>query len=103
MKSVPLAFSAPNLQLEYILLAITGEIDLAIDTQDRVPLRNDELVQELTPSAYNMTWPFDARPDPNCDPTQEPIEMWLAGNYTAHVGRFFHVYRVLLLTLPTGQ
>ena len=29
-----------------------------------------------------------AEPDPNCDPTQGPCEMWLPGNYSVVVGKF---------------
>ena len=66
----------------------TGEIDLDIDTQDHVPVGEDTLVEPLDPGAYNVTWTVTAKPDPNCDPTQEPCEMWLPGNYTANVGTF---------------
>jgi hypothetical protein len=63
----------------------TGEIDLEIDTQDGVPVVDDEFEEPLGPGAYNVTWPIDARPNPNCDPMQEECENWLPGNYTAHV------------------
>lgn len=66
----------------------TGEIDLLIDTVDGVPVGEDELMEELAPGAYNVTWTVHAKPDPDCDPTQQPCEMWESGNYTANVGRF---------------
>jgi hypothetical protein len=63
----------------------TGEIDLGIDTADGIPVGEDELLQSLAPGAYNVTWTVKAKPDPNCDPTQEPCEEWVPGNYTADV------------------
>lgn len=73
----------------------TGEIDLLIDTQDGIPVGEDELMEELAPGAYNVTWAIHAKPNPNCDPTQNPCEEWLAGNYTANVGMFFNEYATL--------
>ena len=64
----------------------TGEIDLLILTQDGIPLGDDTLSEPLKPGSYNVTWNVQAKPDPRCDPTQEPCEQWLPGNYTVDVG-----------------
>ena len=64
----------------------TGEIDLLINTQDGLPVGENELNEPLKPGTYNVTWSAKAKADPNCDPTQGPCEMWLPGNYTANVG-----------------
>jgi hypothetical protein len=63
----------------------TGEIDLLIDTADGIPLQHNELSEPLAPGAYNITWSVEAKPDPNCDPTQDICEQWIPGNYTANV------------------
>ena len=64
----------------------TGEIDLDIDTVDGIPVGENELEEPLPPGTYNVTWTAKAKPDPKCDPTQEPCEEWVPGNYTVHVG-----------------
>ena len=66
----------------------TGEIDLEINTADGIPVGQGQLMEPLAPGGYNVTWTVSAKPDPNCDPTQEPCEEWIPGNYTANVGRF---------------
>ena len=45
-----------------------------------------ELMMPLDPGTYNTSWKVEARPDPNCDPTQQPCEQWEVGDYTAEVG-----------------
>ena len=67
----------------------TGEIDLLINTVDGIPVGDNELSEPLKPGSYNVTWTVHAKPDPHCDPTQEPCEEWLPGNYTANVGMCF--------------
>ena len=64
----------------------TGEIDLLINTADGIPVGENELSEPLNPGSYNVTWHVDAKPDPNCDPTQQLCEQWVPGNYTANVG-----------------
>ena len=64
----------------------TGEIDLEIDTADEIPVGENELEEPLAPGAYNVTWTVAAKPDPNCDPTQQLCEQWIPGKYTANVG-----------------
>ena len=61
----------------------TGEIRLEIHTQDGIPLGQSQLSEPIDPGTYHVKWDADASPDPNCDPTQGPCEMWLTGNYTA--------------------
>lgn len=63
----------------------TGEVDLFIRTVDGIPLGDDELLVASKPGTYNMGWTLKAAPDPSCDPTQQPCEMWLPGNYTIDV------------------
>ena len=63
----------------------TGEIDLLILTQDGIPVGQNDLSEERPPGQYEVTWSAQAKPDPSCDPTQQPCEMWLPGNYTVHV------------------
>ena len=66
----------------------TGEIDLLIETQDGIPVGENDLSEEHAPGQYSATWNTQAKPDPSCDPTQQPCEQWLPGNYTVHVGTF---------------
>ena len=42
----------------------------------------------MDPGTYNAGWKVKAAPDSGCDPTQQPCEQWLPGNYTANVGMF---------------
>ncbi len=64
----------------------TGEISLNIETQDLIPIGQSELFIPQNPGTYNVTWNASAKPDPNCDPTQGPCEMWIPGNYSVEVG-----------------
>ena len=64
----------------------TGEIAMNIDTQDGIPLGQSQYSAPLQPGTYTVKWTGEAAPDPDCDPTQGPCEMWLAGNYTVNVG-----------------
>lgn len=72
----------------------TGEIDLVIHTKDGIPLAQSKLMVPQDPGSYNVKWEGTAAPDPNCDPTQGPCEMWLPGNYTAEVGKNIITYGV---------
>lgn len=63
----------------------TGEIDFLIQTVDGIPVGNNDLSEPLAPGSYNVTWHMRAKPDPNCDPTQNFCEEWVPGNYTAQV------------------
>ena len=66
----------------------TGEIDLLINTVDGIPVGENELEEPLKPGAYSVSWTIDAKPNPNCDPSQELCEEWLPGNYIANVGEY---------------
>ena len=50
---------------------------------------NSELIEPLQPGSYNTTVSVDAKPDPNCDPTQDICENWLPGNYSVVVCKFY--------------
>eukprot|EP00118_Oscarella_pearsei_P024642 m.306495 g.306495 ORF g.306495 m.306495 type:complete len:265 (+) comp41298_c0_seq1:34-828(+) len=63
----------------------TGEAIVEISTVDGIPLSDGEIQEEKQPGTYSMTWNVHAKPDPNCDPSQQPCEQWLPGNYTAKV------------------
>lgn len=59
-----------------------------IHTQDGVPLGQSNLIEPQQPGSYGAQWSANAEPDPNCDPTQGPCEMWLPGNYSVEVGMY---------------
>ena len=62
----------------------TGEVSFLILTQDGFPVGENELIESLAPGNYNLTLEFKTHP---CtDPSQEPCEMWLPGNYTVRTG-----------------
>ena len=65
----------------------TGEYSLLIRTVDGIPLGQNFLTEPQQPGKYSIYWDVDAAPDPDCDPTQGPCEMWLAGNYTVEIGK----------------
>ena len=65
----------------------TGEISLLINTKDGIPLGQRVLSEPLDPGTYTDEWKVTAAPDPNCDPTQGPCEMWLPGNYSVQIGK----------------
>ncbi|XP_025092587.1 countin-1-like [Pomacea canaliculata] len=62
----------------------TGELILFIETVDGIPVETGLLLEAQKPSAFPSPQSFalKAKPDPNCDPTQDFCEMWLPGNYT---------------------
>lgn len=64
----------------------TGEYSLLIRTVDGIPLGQRYLTEPQKPGTYNLKWDVSAEPDPDCDPTQGPCEMWLPGNYSVEVG-----------------
>ena len=66
----------------------TGEIDLLILTADGIPVGQNELMEPQQPGTYNVSWSVQAKPDPNCDPTQQICEMWEVGKYQANVGEW---------------
>lgn len=65
----------------------TGEIVISITTQDGIPLGNSLLVLPQNPGNYSVSAKGEAKPDPDCDPTQGPCEMWLPGNYSVDLGK----------------
>ena len=64
----------------------TGEYDVLIKTVDGIPLGQSYLTEPQQPGTYIIKWDVTAKPDPNCDPTQQPCETWKPGNYSASVG-----------------
>ena len=64
----------------------TGEIQMVMHTQDGIPVGQSHLVSPQQPGTYNVKWDGSAAPDPNCDPSQGPCEMWVPGNYSVKVG-----------------
>ncbi|KAK3774916.1 hypothetical protein RRG08_007273 [Elysia crispata] len=60
----------------------TGEIIVGVDTVDGIPVESGFLQEPLAAGNYNKTLTLKAEPDPDCDPTQQPCEMWYPGNYT---------------------
>ncbi len=70
----------------------TGELALEIATADGVPLGQDSILLPEAPGSYGTKYTASAKPDPNCDPTQGPCEMWIAGNYTAKIGEYNYNY-----------
>ena len=65
----------------------TGIIALEIHTQDGIPIGDNQLMEPQDSGTYNAKWNSKAAPNPDCDPTQSPCEMWLPGNYTVTVGK----------------
>ncbi len=66
----------------------TGEIDLEIITADGVPLGQNSILLPQAAGSYDAKYTVSAKPDPNCDPSQGPCEMWIAGNYTVKIGEY---------------
>jgi len=65
----------------------TGEINLFMRTRDGIPVGDSELIEPQPPGTYHVRWDGTAAPNPDCDPTQGPCEMWLPGNYSVEVGK----------------
>ena len=64
----------------------TGEYQVLINTVDGIPIGQSFLTEPQPPGTYVIKWDVNARPDPDCDPTQQPCENWQPGNYSANVG-----------------
>merc|ERR1711894_195025 len=63
----------------------TGEIVLEVETLDGIPVGSSFLHELAAAGDYNSTFKLKAEPDPQCDPTQEPCEQWLPGQYTVKI------------------
>ncbi|XP_045164937.2 countin-1-like [Mercenaria mercenaria] len=63
----------------------TGEISLEVDTVDGIPLGQSFYHALAQAGDYNGEFQLNAKPDPNCDPSQGPCEQWLAGDYTVKI------------------
>ncbi|XP_069116842.1 countin-3-like [Argopecten irradians] len=59
----------------------TGEIILEVDTVDGIPVESGFIHELAQPGDYTSSFSLKAEPDPNCDPTQQPCEQWMPGNY----------------------
>ena len=51
------------------------------------------------PGTYTATVDGQAMPDPDCDPSQGPCEMWIPGNYSVTYGQFLKFVKVFRLQL----
>ena len=69
----------------------TGSYSLFIKTVDGIPIGENFLTEPMDPGTYTPNWGVKAAPDPDCDPTQGPCEMWEPGNYTVQIGKCVHV------------
>ena len=77
----------------------TGEYSVLIKTVDGIPLGQSYLTEPQQPGTYIIKWDVEAKPNPNCDPTQEPCENWRPGNYSASVGTSQWLYHGNLLLM----
>lgn len=59
----------------------TGEIIIEILAADGLPLSQSLLMEPLDAGSYPVSMKVKAAPDPDCDPTQGPCEMWVPGLY----------------------
>ncbi len=64
----------------------TGETILEIDAADGLPLSSAKVMMAEDPGTYNAKADVRASPDPDCDPSQGPCEMWIPGNYSVTFG-----------------
>ncbi|KAL5009317.1 hypothetical protein ScPMuIL_014898 [Solemya velum] len=60
----------------------TGELAVAIQTVDGIPVGGSFLLEAQEPGTYKGNIQLKAVPDPDCDPTQDICEGWLPGQYT---------------------
>ena len=67
----------------------TGEIGMVINAADGLPLNGNQFNEAEEAGTYNVEWDGTAAMDPDCDPTQGPCEMWIAGNYSVDVGKLW--------------
>ena len=79
-----------NMQFHTVSGTGMGKIDLVILTVDGIPVGQNQLMEPQQPGTYNTKWSIQAKPDPNCDPTQQGCEMWEVGNYQANVGEWYN-------------
>jgi len=63
----------------------TGEMVVGVETVDGIPIANSFLLQPQMAGKYESSIKLSASPDPKCDPTQQPCEEWLPGNYTVSI------------------
>lgn len=63
----------------------TGEIYIGIRTVDGVPVEDSFLMEPQKPGKYTTEIKLNAVPNPECDPSQEECENWLAGNYKVEI------------------
>lgn len=63
----------------------TGEIVVVVETVDGIPIEDGFLQEPKKAGDYTQSLSLKAMPDPNCDPTQQPCEMWEPGNYTVRI------------------
>ncbi|XP_013414049.1 countin-1-like [Lingula anatina] len=63
----------------------TGELVIELDTVDGIPVASAFLQQKQPPGTYGSKITIHAKPDPDCDPTQGPCEMWLPGTYIVKI------------------
>ena len=48
----------------------------------------ENFLNEKSPAgSYDGSLKVKAQPDPSCDPSQQPCEMWLPGTYTVNMGK----------------
>ncbi|XP_060081667.1 countin-3-like [Ylistrum balloti] len=59
----------------------TGEIVLEVQTVDGIPVESGFIHELANPGNYSSSFSLKAEPDPSCDPTQEPCEQWIPGDY----------------------
>lgn len=63
----------------------TGQVVVEVKTVDGIPIETGFLQEPQQPGNYTKNLKLKAQPDPNCDPSQGPCEMWLPGNYTVEI------------------
>lgn len=52
-------------------------------------LSGQSFYHALAPAGtYNGEFQLNAKPDPDCDPSQGPCEEWLPGDYTVKIGEY---------------
>jgi len=63
----------------------TGELDIDIECPDKIPVGTGFLLEAKKPGTYSERISVTAKPDPECDPTQEFCEEWLPGTYNVTI------------------
>jgi hypothetical protein len=64
----------------------TGEFYIGIKTVDKLPVEDSFLMEPLKPGQYSNKIQLNAKPDPDCDPSQGPCESWQPGVYEVQIG-----------------